>query len=72
MAQLGTSIGLTATSVISTSVTKASDQSREDSQDALLQGYHASFWTLFAWMVASCLVGGVGLRKLGKIGQKTD
>jgi hypothetical protein len=37
-----------------------------------MEGYRASFWALFALMVTACLIGGYGLRNLGKIGQKRD
>ena len=72
VAQLGTSIGLAATAVISSTVTRDSDFSNKNSPAALMTGYRATFWTLFAWMITACLVGGFGLRKLGKIGQKTE
>ena len=72
LAQLGTSIGLTTMSVISISVTSDSDKKNKSSPAALMEGYRASFWTLFAWMVTACVVGGFGLRKLGKIGEKRD
>ena len=37
-----------------------------------MQGYRAAFWMIFAWMAASCVLGALGLRKLGKIGEKRD
>jgi MFS family permease len=70
--QLGVSIGLTTMSVISATVTMDSGVSNKASPEALMKGYRASFWTLFAWMVTACLIGGVGLRKLGKVGVKKD
>lgn len=72
VSQLGVSIGLTTMSVISVTVTKDSGVADKGSPEALMKGYRASFWTLFAWMVAACFVGGVGLRRLGKIGVKKD
>lgn len=71
-AQLGQSVGLTLLSVISTTVTRESNVADKQSARALMEGYRASFWTLFAMMLALCAVGGVGLRKLGKIGEKRD
>ncbi|KAF2132451.1 MFS general substrate transporter [Dothidotthia symphoricarpi CBS 119687] len=70
--QLGTSIGLTVTSVIADSRTAASGDVDKMSPSALMAGYRAVFWALFAWMVFVCLVGALGLRKVGKIGAKQD
>lgn len=72
LAQLGTSIGLTVTSVISDNVSDDSRFRHKDSAAALMEGYRATFWTLFAWMATACFVGGYGLRKIGKIGQKRE
>jgi MFS family permease len=71
-AQLGTSIGLTVTSVITDTKTAASDDVDKLSSNALMAGYRAVFWTLFAWMVFVGLTGALGLRRLGKIGTKQD
>lgn len=71
-AQLGTSIGLTVTSVITDSRTAASDLVDKSSPNALMIGYRAVFWALFAWMVFVCLIGAWGLRRIGKIGTKQD
>ena len=71
-AQLGTSIGLTITSVIADSRTAASPNVDKTSPDALMTGYRAAFWALFAWMVIVCLAGVFGLRRVGKIGMKQD
>ena len=72
VAQLGASIGLTVMQVISITVTKDSRYKDKDTPAAIEVGYKASFWAMFAWMAVSCVVGGFGLRKLGKIGQKRD
>ncbi|KAB5555091.1 major facilitator superfamily domain-containing protein [Coniochaeta sp. 2T2.1] len=71
LSMVGVSIGLTTMSVISTTVTRDSEH-RYDEAGALLKGYRAAFWACFAWMVTACLVGGLGLRKLGKVGVKKD
>jgi len=70
--QLGTSIGLTITSVIANSRTAASGDVDKASPNALMAGYRAVFWALFAWMIFVCLVGALGLRRVGKIGIKQD
>ncbi|KAI0177007.1 major facilitator superfamily domain-containing protein [Pestalotiopsis sp. NC0098] len=71
-AQLGTAIGLTVTSVISASVTAASRDPDKASPGALMEGYRAVFWTMFAWMVVVCLVSALGLRRVGGVGVKRD
>ncbi len=70
--QLGTSIGLTITAVVGDSRTAASGEVDKTSPSALMTGYRAVFWALFAWMVVVCLVGVFGLRRVGKIGIKQD
>ncbi len=72
IAQMGTAIGLAVISVISTSVTKHSRYTIKSSPDAIMAGYRASFWAAFAWMMLTCVVGGLGLRKVGKVGLKRD
>jgi MFS family permease len=72
LSQLGVSIGLTTMSVISASVTQGSELPDKHSAAALMEGYRAAFWTLFAWMVGACFVGAFGLRKVGRVGLKKD
>ncbi|PPJ56841.1 hypothetical protein CBER1_11056 [Cercospora berteroae] len=71
-AQVGTSIGLCITSVISLSVTEQSSVPNQESPQALMQGYRAAFWALFAWMIAACVIGLFGLRTVGKVGIKRE
>jgi MFS family permease len=71
-AQLGTSVGLTITSVISESITAASDEVDKSSPNALMEGYRAVFWALLAFMILVFLTGALGLRRVGKIGVKQD
>ncbi|KAK4542563.1 hypothetical protein LTR36_006611 [Oleoguttula mirabilis] len=70
--QLGVSIGLTIVSIISTTVTSKFSSAEQSSSMAIMAGYRAGFWAMFAWMVAACLVGGVGLRKIEGVGMKRD
>lgn len=72
VSQLGVSIGLTTMSVISVTMTAKSSVPDKASPKAIMEGYRATFWALFSWMVAACLVGGFGLRSLGKVGVKKD
>ena len=71
MYQFGTALGLAVMQIVSTMETNkyAGEVSREES---LMKGYRASFWTMFAFMIACAVVGGVGLRKTGKVGLKRD
>lgn len=39
---------------------------------AILKGYRAGFWTMFACMVLCLLLAVVGLRKAGKVGLKRE
>lgn len=71
-AQLGTSIGLTVTSVISESVTAASKEIDKASPSALMAGYRAVFWALFVCMATVFITAALGLRRVGKIGVKQD
>ncbi|KAI5367302.1 Putative major facilitator superfamily, MFS transporter superfamily [Septoria linicola] len=71
-ARVGSSVGLCLTSVISMSVTQRSSYQHKESPEALMSGYRAIFWALFAWMIVACIIGAFGLRKLGKVGVKRD
>ena len=72
VAQFGTSLGLAITASISSSVTSNSKFKVKTSPDALMAGYRVTFWVSFAWMLIACAVGGVGLRKAGRVGLKRD
>lgn len=75
ISQFGQALGLATISVISSTVTRraqAVERLDEASPAALLKGYHAGFWTSFAWMVIVCCIGGFGLRKVGRVGLKRD
>ncbi|UPK89840.1 hypothetical protein LCI18_000775 [Fusarium solani-melongenae] len=69
-AQFGSALGLAILQVISTQVTK--DSNSADKVVALMQGYRASFWTMFGMMLLCTIVGLLGLRKAGRIGLKLD
>ncbi|KAF5602382.1 aminotriazole resistance protein [Fusarium subglutinans] len=68
--QFGNAMGLAVMQVISTLVSKQHAGSKP--AEALLQGYKASFWAMFSFMVLCALIGGVGLRKAGKVGLKQE
>ncbi|KAL7905465.1 major facilitator superfamily domain-containing protein [Trichoderma velutinum] len=71
-AQLGTAIGLTVTSLIAASVTNASLDADKASPGALMVGYRAVFWTMFAAMALVCVLSVLGLRTVKQLGVKRD
>ena len=72
LGQFGMSIGLCVMGIISNSVTRESGYADKTSPEALLEGYRATFWASFAFMLIACCVAALGLRKIGKVGTKTD
>ncbi|KAM6504675.1 hypothetical protein FSOLCH5_015178 [Fusarium solani] len=68
--QFGNAFGLAVMQVVSTLVAKDHDGMKPS--EALMEGYRASFWTMFAFMMACVVIAGAGLRKAGKIGLKQD
>ena len=68
MTQFGNSVGLAITGAISASVTEHSNI--EDTKVALMKGYRAAFWTIFAANAAVIFVAWFGLRKAGIVGKK--
>jgi MFS family permease len=72
VAQIGKSVGLATSAVIAASVTQHSRIADKENPAALMQGYRAAFWYVFA---LSCATGGLfawGLRGIGKVGMKRD
>lgn len=69
-AQFGSALGLAILQVISTLVTK--EQKGMEEIPALMEGYRASFWTMFGFMILCTVIGVLGLRRTGKIGLKRD
>lgn len=72
VSQLGNSVGLAVTAVIAASVTAHDDGSSSQTGSQLLEGYRAAYWTIFAGMVLVFLVSSLGLRHVGKVGNKQD
>lgn len=72
IAQIGKSIGLATSAVVANSVTAKSYYEDKESPEALLEGYHAAFWYMFALNAVTIAVGFWGLRKIGKVGLKQD
>ncbi|CZR65503.1 related to transporter (major facilitator superfamily) [Phialocephala subalpina] len=72
VAQFGISLGLTLLAVVAASVTKSERDQGKGREEELLDGYRASFWTVFVSMALACLIGAFGLRRIGKVGVKRD
>ncbi|GES65501.1 MFS transporter [Aspergillus terreus] len=68
-AQFGSALGMAILQVISTLVT---DKSSKEESRALMEGYRASFWTMFGFMILCTGIGFFGLRKAGRVGLKRD
>jgi MFS family permease len=72
VAQFGQSLGLGACQVVALGGEVSDVEVGEAAAAALLKGYRASFWTMFAFMVACGLIAIVGLRKAGRVGLKRE
>lgn len=70
VSQFGNSVGLAITAAIAASVTEHSG--KQERLDALMKGYRAAFWTIFASCATVVIVVWFGLRKSGVIGKKQD
>ncbi|KAG9256858.1 major facilitator superfamily domain-containing protein [Emericellopsis atlantica] len=68
--QFGHAFGMAIMQVISSLVAK--DHKGMKPVEALMEGYRASFWAMFAFMVTCAAIGFFGLRKAGKVGVKED
>jgi MFS family permease len=72
VAYFGMSLGINIMQVVSLLVTKDTQYHNKASPQALLQGYQASFWTMFAFTMACAVICVFGLRNIGKIGLKRE
>jgi MFS family permease len=72
VAYFGLSLGLNIMQVVSLLVTEGTQYRDKSSPAALLQGYQASFWTMFAFTMACAVICVLGLRNIGKIGLKRE
>lgn len=66
LAQFGNSVGLALTATIAASVTDHS--AHADGRVALMDGFRAAFWTIFASTATVLVVSSLGLRHAGIIG----
>ncbi|KAF2730080.1 MFS general substrate transporter [Polyplosphaeria fusca] len=72
ISQVGKSVGLATSAVIANSVTEKSRFEDKESPAALMKGYHATFWYLFAMSCAVGLLFAWGLRGIGRVGVKRE
>lgn len=72
LAQIGKSVGLATSAVIASSVTEHSRFEHKDSSQALMVGYRAAFWYLFALSGVTGLLLVWGLRGIGRVGIKRE
>jgi MFS family permease len=77
VAQFGMSLGMGSCQVVALGVQsgeKNSDDAAFESPGAkaLLKGYRASYWLMFAYMLVCIVIAVVGLRKAGKVGIKRE
>lgn len=70
VSQFGNSVGLAVTAAIAASITDRS--ASESTEDALMKGYRAAFWTIFAGTAVVVIVSAYGLRHGGFVGKKND
>lgn len=67
MAQVGKSVGLALTAVISDTLTEKSNL--EDMEERLAEGYRGSLWFCFALNAVTLCISLWGLSNIGKIGE---
>ena len=81
VAQFGMSLGVGVCQVVALGVMDTSsgashggsqDGAFEEDPGQVLKGYRASFWTMFAYMIACGVVAVFGMRNAGKIGMKRE
>jgi len=74
LSQLGTSIGLAVTSSIATAISakyaSAYPSLLPNSPEVLMVGFRAAGWTCFTAAMLAFLIGLVGLRGIGVVGQR--
>ena len=72
ISQIGKSVSLALAALISNSVSTQSSVADKQSPEALVTGYHATFWFCFALNAITILISIFGLRKIGIVGKKRD
>jgi MFS family permease len=72
VAYFGMSLGINTMQVVSLLVTEGTQFRDKSSPAALLLGYQASFWAMFALTLACAVICVFGLRNISKIGLKRE
>jgi Na+/melibiose symporter-like transporter len=72
VAQIGKSVGLATSAIIAATVTERSGYQNKESPEALMEGFRAAFWYVFALCCATVPMFFWGLRNIGKVGMKRD
>lgn len=72
VAQIGKSVGLATSAVIAASITQHSKINDKESPAALMEGFRAAFWYMFALSCATGVLFVFGLRGIGRVGMKRD
>jgi len=72
VAYFGMSLGINLMQVVSLLVTQGTQYRDKTSPSALLQGYQASFWAMFAATITCAILCILGLRNIGKVGMKRE
>ena len=72
VAQIGKSVGLATSGVIAASITEHSQYHEKESPEALMVGFRAAFWYMFALSCATGLLFIWSLKGIGKVGMKRE
>lgn len=80
VAQFGMSLGMGSCQVVALGIQDkevadgaSADGAFEDGNaSAVLKGYRASYWLMFAYMILCGFIAVIGLRKAGKVGVKKE
>lgn len=70
IAQIGKSLSLALVALLAESITKHSTVEEKKSPEALMEGYRAAFWFMFALSAASLSVSLWGLHGIGRVGRE--
>ena len=72
ISNIGNSVGLAIAGVIASSVMLAEKLEADSQAEMLTNGYMVTFWVCFGGNILVLVVIAWGLRKIGKVGIKTD
>jgi Na+/melibiose symporter-like transporter len=72
IAQVGKSVGVATSAVIASSITQRTRFEHKESPEALIEGFRAAFWYLFALSAGTGLLFAWGLRGIGRVGMKRE